>query len=193
MKLIFASRNKNKFLEIKKLIPKNIELRKLDELNFFKEIPENEDTIEGNATFKAEFIYNKFDVNVFADDTGLEVESLNGRPGVHSARFAGRKCDSNQNINKLLDLLKHEKNRKARFKTIIVLILNKKKYQFEGIIQGEILHSKQGDNGFGYDPVFKPKNFTKSFGELSIEIKNKISHRGIAIRKLINFLNEIKN
>ena len=193
MKLIFASRNKNKFLEIKKLIPKNIKLRKLDDLNFFKEIPENEDTIEANATFKAEFIYNKFDVNVFADDTGLEVESLNGKPGVHSARFAGRKCDSNQNINKLLDLLKHKKNRKARFKTIIVLILNKKKYQFEGIIQGEILHSKQGDNGFGYDPIFKPKNFTKSFGELSIEIKNKISHRGIAIRKLINFLNEIKN
>jgi XTP/dITP diphosphohydrolase len=193
MKLIFASRNENKFLEIEKIIPKNIQLGNLNELNFYDEITENEETIEGNATFKAEFIHSKFGVNVFADDTGLEVEVLNGKPGVHSARFAGIECNSNKNINKLLELLKNKKNRKARFKTIIVLIFKQQIYQFEGIVNGEILYMRKGKNGFGYDSIFKPKGFDKSFAELSIEIKNKISHRAIAMSKLIDFIKEIKS
>lgn len=193
MKLIFASRNENKFLEIEKIIPKNIQLGNLNELNFYDEITENEETIEGNATYKAEFIHSKFGVNVFADDTGLEVEVLNGKPGVHSARFAGIECNSNKNINKLLELLKNKKNRKARFKTIIVLIFKQQIYQFEGIVNGEILYKRKGKNGFGYDSIFKPKGFDKSFAELSIEIKNKISHRAIAMSKLIDFIKEIKS
>ena len=193
MKLIFASRNENKFLEIEKIIPKKIQLGNLNELNFYDEIPENEKTIEGNATFKAEFIHSKFGVNVFADDTGLEVEVLNGKPGVHSARFAGIECNSNKNINKLLELLKNKKNRKARFKTIIVLIFKQQIYQFEGIVNGEILYKKKGKNGFGYDSIFKPMGLNKSFAELSIEIKNKISHRAIAMSKLIDFIKEIKS
>jgi len=193
MKLIFASRNENKFLEIEKIIPKNIQLGNLNELNFYDEILENEETIEGNATFKAEFIHSKFGVNVFADDTGLEVEVLNGKPGVHSARFAGIECNSNKNINKLLELLKNKKNRKARFKTIIVLIFKQQIYQFEGIVNGEILYKRKGKNGFGYDSIFKPMGLNKSFAELSIEIKNKISHRAIAMSKLIDFIKEIKS
>ena len=193
MKLIFASRNENKFLEIEKIIPKKIQLGNLNELNFYDEIPENEETIEENATFKAEFIHSKFGVNVFADDTGLEVEVLNGKPGVHSARFAGIECDSNKNINKLLELLENKKNRKARFKTIIVLIFKQQFYQFEGIVNGEILFDRKGKNGFGYDSIFKPKGFDKSFAELSIDIKNKISHRAIAMSKLIDFIKEIKS
>ena len=193
MKLIFASRNENKFLEIEKIIPKKIQLGNLNELNFYDEIPENEETIEGNATFKAEFIHSKFGVNVFADDTGLEVEVLNGKPGIHSARFAGIECNSNKNINKLLELLKNKKNRKARFKTIIVLIFKQQIYQFEGIVNGEILYKRKGKNGFGYDSIFKPVGLNKSFAELSIEIKNKISHRAIAMSKLIDFMKEIKS
>ena len=193
MKLIFASRNENKFLEIEKIIPKKIQLGNLNELNFYDEITENEETIEGNATFKAEFIHSKFGVNVFADDTGLEVEVLNGKPGVHSARFAGIECDSNKNINKLLELLENKKNRKARFKTIIVLIFKQQFYQFEGTVNGEILFDRKGKNGFGYDSIFKPNGFDKSFAELSIDIKNKISHRAIAMSKLIDFIKEIKS
>ena len=193
MKLIFASRNENKFLEIEKIIPKKIQLGNLNELNFYDEIPENEETIEGNATFKAEFIHSKFGVNVFADDTGLEVEVLNGKPGIHSARFAGIECDSNKNINKLLELLENKKNRKARFKTIIVLIFKQQFYQFEGTVNGEILFDRKGKNGFGYDSIFKPKGFDKSFAELSIDIKNKISHRAIAMSKLVDFIKEIKS
>ena len=192
MKLIFASSNKNKFIEVEKIIPKNIKLGNLIELNFFEEIPENEDTIEGNATFKANYINSKFNVNVFADDTGLEVQALDGKPGVHSARYAGNECNSEKNITKLLKELKNIKNRKARFKTIIALVLNKKSYQFEGIINGEILLSKKGGNGFGYDPIFKPDGYQKSFAELSIDVKNKISHRALAINKLIDFIKKVK-
>ena len=193
MKLIFASSNKNKFIEVEKIVPKNIKLGNLIELNFFEEIPENEDTIEGNATFKANYINSKFNVNVFADDTGLEVQALDGKPGVHSARYAGNECNSEKNITKLLKELKNIKNRKARFKTIIALVLNKKSYQFEGIINGEILLSKKGKNGFGYDPIFKPDGYQKSFAELSIDVKNKISHRALAINKLIDFIKKVKS
>ena len=193
MKLIFASSNKNKFIEVEKIIPKNIKLGNLIELNFFEEIPEKEDNIEGNATFKANYINSKFNVNVFADDTGLEVQALDGKPGVHSARYAGNECNSEKNITKLLKELKNIKNRKARFKTIIALVLNKKSYQFEGIINGEILLSKKGKNGFGYDPIFKPDGYQKSFAELSIDVKNKISHRALAINKLIDFIKKVKS
>ena len=193
MKLIFASSNKNKFIEVEKIIPKNIKLGNLIELNFFEEIPEKEDTIEGNATFKANYINSKFNVDVFADDTGLEVQALDGKPGVHSARYAGNDCNSEKNITKLLKELKNIKNRKARFKTIIALVLNKKSYQFEGIINGEILLSKKGENGFGYDPIFKPDGYQKSFAELSIDVKNKISHRALAINKLIDFIKKVKS
>ena len=193
MKLIFASSNKNKFIEVEKIIPKNIILGNLIELNFFEEMPEKEDTIEGNATFKANYINSKFNVNVFADDTGLEVQALDGKPGVHSARYAGNECNSEKNITKLLKELKNIKNRKARFKTIIALVLNKKSYQFEGIINGEILLSKKGKNGFGYDPIFKPDGYQKSFAELSIDVKNKISHRALAINKLIDFIKKVKS
>ena len=193
MKLIFASSNKNKFIEVEKIIPKNIKLGNLIELNFFEEIPEKEDNIEGNAIFKANYINSKFNVNVFADDTGLEVQALDGKPGVHSARYAGNECNSEKNITKLLKELKNIKNRKARFKTIIALVLNKKSYQFEGIINGEILLSKKGKNGFGYDPIFKPDGYQKSFAELSIDVKNKISHRALAINKLIDFIKKVKS
>ena len=186
--LIFATGNQNKLLEINKIIPKNIKIISLKDLKFSDDIPENENTIEGNAIYKAKYIYNKFNTNVFSDDTGLEVEALNGEPGVYSARYAGEACDSNDNINKLLKKLKKKKNRSARFKTIIALIIKNKIHTFEGIINGEILKNPIGENGFGYDSIFRPAGYSKSFAELSINEKNIISHRSLAIKKLINFI-----
>ncbi|MBL6647353.1 MAG: non-canonical purine NTP diphosphatase [Flavobacteriaceae bacterium] len=188
MDLLFATSNKNKVIEIKKVLPKEFNIKSLDDIGFCEEIPENENTIEGNAIFKANYIYKKYNLNVFADDTGLEVDSLNGKPGVHSARYAGISKNSTDNINKLLKKLKNKKNRKARFKTIIALILNSKIYTFEGVIEGIITKKSKGENGFGYDPVFIPSGYTKTFGELSIEEKNSISHRSLAMNKLIDFI-----
>ena len=193
MNIIFATSNLNKLKEIENLIPKDINLNNLKDLNFNEEIPENEKTIEGNAIYKAKFIHTKFNVNVFADDTGLEVEALNGEPGVYSARYAGKECNSHKNIEKLLKNLINNKNRKARFKTIIALILNGKLYQFEGIVNGLISHSLKGNKGFGYDPVFVPEGYSKSFSELSLYEKNKISHRSIAVKKLISFISKQLN
>ena len=186
--LIFATGNQNKLLEINKIIPNNVKIISLKDLKFSDDIPENENTIEGNAIYKAKYIYNKFNTNVFSDDTGLEVEALNGEPGVYSARYAGEACDSNDNINKLLKKLKKKKNRSARFKTIIALIIKNKIHTFEGIINGEILKNPIGENGFGYDSIFRPAGYSKSFAELSINEKNIISHRALAIKKLINFI-----
>ena len=186
--LIFATGNQNKLLEINKIIPNNVKIISLKDLKFSDDIPENENTIEGNAIYKAKYIYNKFNTNVFSDDTGLEVEALNGEPGVYSARYAGEACDSNDNINKLLKKLKKKKNRNARFKTIIALIIKNKIHTFEGIINGEILKNPIGENGFGYDSIFRPAGYSKSFAELSINEKNIISHRSLAIKKLINFI-----
>ena len=186
--LLFATSNKNKVLEIKKVLPKEFNIKSLDDIGFCEEVPENENTIEGNAIFKANYIYKKYNLNVFADDTGLEVDSLNGKPGVHSARYAGISKNSADNINKLLKKLKNKKNRKARFKTIIALILNSKIHTFEGVVEGIITKKPKGDNGFGYDPVFIPRGYTKTFGELSIEEKNSISHRSLAMNKLIDFI-----
>ena len=186
--LLFATSNKNKVLEIKKVLPKEFNIKSLDDIGFYEEVPENENTIEGNAIFKANYIYKKYNLNVFADDTGLEVDSLNGKPGVHSARYAGISKNSADNINKLLKKLKNKKNRKARFKTIIALILNSKIHTFEGVVEGIITKKPKGENGFGYDPVFIPRGYTKTFGELSLEEKNSISHRSLAMNKLIDFI-----
>ena len=193
MNIIFATSNLNKLKEIENLIPKGININNLKDLNFNEEIPENEKTIEGNAIYKAKFIHAKFNVNVFADDTGLEVEALNGEPGVYSARYAGKECNSHKNIEKLLKNLINNKNRRARFKTIIALILNGKLYQFEGIVNGLISYSSNGNKGFGYDPVFVPEGYSKSFAELSLCEKNKISHRSIAVKKLISFISKQLN
>ena len=186
--LLFATSNKNKVLEIKKVLPKEFNIKSLDDIGFCEEIPENENSIEGNAIFKANYMYKKYNLNVFADDTGLEVDSLNGKPGVHSARYAGISKNSADNINKLLKKLKNKKNRKARFKTVIALILNSKIHTFEGVVEGIITKKPKGENGFGYDPVFIPRGYTKTFGELSLEEKNSISHRSLAMNKLIDFI-----
>jgi|TARA_B110000259_G_C13832963_1_gene329455 XTP/dITP diphosphohydrolase len=188
MNLIFATSNSNKLKEIKNLLPKEICINDLNSLNFFEEIPENKNSIEKNAEFKASFIHSKYNINVFADDTGLEVGVLNGEPGVYSARYAGEDCDSNKNMEKLIKKLINKKNRKARFKTVIALVLNNKLHQFEGVVNGTIAHSKKGDKGFGYDPIFIPEGYKKSFAELSLNEKNEISHRSIAVKKLINFI-----
>lgn len=186
--LIFATSNQNKVLEIQKILPKKFNIKSLKDLNYFEDVPENENTIEGNAIFKAKYIYEKFNINVFADDTGLEVEALNGEPGVHSARYAGTTRNSEKNIKKLLKNLKNIKNRNARFKTVIALIIDNKLHIFSGIIEGYILDSPKGNNGFGYDPIFCPNGFDKSFAELTLKEKNLISHRSLAMKKLIDFI-----
>ena len=186
--LIFATSNENKVLEIQKILPKKFKIKSLKDLNYFEDVPENETTIEGNAIFKAKYIYEKFNINVFADDTGLEVEALNGEPGVHSARYAGTTRNSEKNIKKLLKNLKNIKNRNARFKTVIALIIDNKLHIFSGIVEGYILDSPKGNNGFGYDPIFCPNGFDKSFAELTLKEKNLISHRSLAMKKLIDFI-----
>ena len=186
--LIFATSNQNKVLEIQKILPKKFNIKSLKDLNYFEDVPENETTIEGNAIFKAKYIYEKFNINVFADDTGLEVEALNGEPGVHSARYAGTTRNSEKNIKKLLKNLKNIKNRNARFKTVIALIMDNKLHTFSGIVEGYILDSPKGNNGFGYDPIFCPNGFDKSFAELTLKEKNLISHRSFAMKKLIDFI-----
>lgn len=186
--LIFATSNQNKVLEIQKILPKKFNIKSLKDLNYFEDVTENETTIEGNAIFKAKYIYEKFNINVFADDTGLEVEALNGEPGVHSARYAGTTRNSEKNIKKLLKNLKNIKNRNARFKTVIALIIDNKLHIFSGIVEGYILDSPKGNNGFGYDPIFCPNGFDKSFAELTLKEKNLISHRSLAMKKLIDFI-----
>ena len=186
--LIFATSNQNKVLEIQKILPKKFNIKSLKDLNYFEDVPENKNTIDGNAIFKAKYIYEKFNINVFADDTGLEVEALNGEPGVHSARYAGTTRNSEKNIKKLLKNLKNIKNRNARFKTVIALIIDNKLHIFSGIVEGYILDSPKGNNGFGYDPIFCPNGFDKSFAELTLKEKNLISHRSLAMKKLIDFI-----
>ena len=189
MKLVFATNNKNKLSEIRDILGKDIEVLSLKDINCNVDIPETADTLEGNSMQKAEYIYENYGMNVFADDTGLEVEALNGEPGVYSARYAGGEGhDSEANMAKLLSNLSGITNRKARFRTSVALILNGERHTFEGIVNGEILEEKSGTAGFGYDPIFKPDGYDKSFAELGIEIKNKISHRANAIKKLTEFL-----
>lgn len=188
MKLVFATNNLNKLAEVQKMLPDSIQLLSLKDINCFDEIDETEVTLEGNAQLKADYITNKFGYNCFADDTGLEVESLNGKPGVYSARYAGKENNSEKNMQKLLFELEDKTNRVAQFRTAIALNLNNEQHLFEGICKGEILHQKQGEKGFGYDPIFSPKNYTISFAEMTQNEKNNISHRGLAIKKLVEFL-----
>ena len=190
MKIVFASNNKNKIREISHILDNKITLLSLGEVNIFEDIPEDEPLIEGNALFKAQYVYNATGLDVFADDTGLEVEALNGLPGVHSARFAGENKDSSANIAKVLELLKGERNRKARFRTVIALIFEGKEYLFEGTISGTIIDEKRGDEGFGYDPVFIPEGKDLTFAQMSLDEKNKISHRALAFEKLKEFLHQ---
>ena len=189
MKILFATSNKNKALEIQKLIPEGFEILTLNDIDLQKEIPETSNTIEGNAIQKTNFIIENFGIDCFADDTGLEIEALNGEPGVYSARYAGEEKDSNKNMDLVLKKMKGITNRKARFKTIISLSLDNKSYLFEGIVEGNIRKDKIGNLGFGYDPIFEPENIGRTFAEMTIEEKNNISHRGRAFEKMIHFLN----
>ncbi|MEO9258188.1 MAG: non-canonical purine NTP diphosphatase [Crocinitomicaceae bacterium] len=192
MKLLFASSNKNKIIEIKSLLPKGIELVSLEDIDFHDEIPETAKTIEGNATLKSQFCFKKFNLNCFADDTGLEVDSLNGEPGVYSARYAGETKNTEHNIDLLLKNLGNNTNRAAHFKTVISLIIDGVETTFTGIVNGEIRSERTGINGFGYDPIFEPEQIGRTFAEISLEEKNKISHRARAFEQLIQFLSEIK-
>ena len=192
MKLVFATNNPNKLKEVQEMLPNTIELLSLSDINCYDEIDETEMSLEGNATLKADYITQKYGYDCFADDTGLEVESLNGKPGVYSARFAGEPSNSENNMQKLLTELKNKSNRNAQFRTAVSLNINDANFLFEGICKGAILEKKQGEKGFGYDPIFKPENYTNSFAEMSSEEKNIISHRGIAIKKLVSFLSSYK-
>lgn len=188
MKLVFATNNKNKIKEIKTLINNSVELLSLEDIKCNEEIPETSDTIAGNALQKAKYVYNNYGYNCFADDTGLEIESLNGEPGIYSARYAGEQKSAEANMDKVLTNLAENTNRNAHFKTVIALIIDGKETLFEGIVQGEITNLKSGSKGFGYDPIFKPLGFNTTFSEMSLEEKNKISHRAKAMKQLINFL-----
>lgn len=188
MQLVFATNNHNKLREINHILNDNFRLLSLSDLKIEEEIPEEEPTLEGNALHKARIIYDAVKMNVFADDTGLEVDALGGEPGVHSARFAGESKDSDANIGKLLFLLGSEKNRKARFRTVIALIIDGHEYLFEGIVNGKIINEKRGDQGFGYDPVFIPDGKEKTFAQMPLDEKNLISHRARAFEKLREFL-----
>ena len=188
MKLVFASNNKHKIKELKELLPDKFEIVSLEEIGCTEDIAETADTIEGNAILKANYVTQNYGFPCFADDSGLEVEALNGAPGVYSARYAGEQKSDFDNIEKLLEQLKHSQNRKAQFKTVIVLNLNNQQHLFTGIIKGEITTAKRGTNGFGYDPVFVAENSSKTFAELTSEEKNKVSHRARAVEKLSNWL-----
>ena len=192
MKLVFATNNLHKLKEVQEMLSNTIELLSLKDIGCFEDIKETESTLEGNAKLKADYITEKYGFDCFADDTGLEVEALDGNPGVYSARYAGEHGNAEKNMEKLLVELRSKSNRKAKFRTIIALNLTTKQYLFEGICEGEILNEKSGVKGFGYDPIFKPKNASCSFAEMNSEEKNIISHRGIAIQKLVNFLSHIK-
>jgi len=193
MDLVFATNNKHKIEEVQHLLNNKFHLLSLGDIKCNEELTETSKTLEENASQKANYVHTKFNVNCFADDTGLEIEALNGKPGVLSARYAGEEKESEKNIEKVLHELKNTKNRKARFKTIISLFIDEKEYLFEGIINGKITEEKHGRQGFGYDPIFTPDGSTRSFAEMSLEEKNKISHRAISIKKLAAFLNGLKD
>ena len=188
--LIFASNNAHKLSEIRNLLENIVEIQSLKDINLEGDIPETSDTLEGNATQKAEWIHSRIGQDCFADDTGLEVEALNGAPGVFSARYAGDGHDSEANMQKLLKELDGKENRKAQFRTAICLIMNGEEYLFEGIVKGEIIEEKRGGAGFGYDPIFVPEGYNLTFAELGNDIKNTISHRARAVEKLCSFLKE---
>lgn len=189
MKLLFASHNKNKVEELRQIFPNTYSLEGLDDLNDSVKIEETGANLKENALLKARLIHEKYGLNIISDDTGLEIEALNGAPGVLSARFAGEENDSLKNMKKVLDLMQNEDNRAAQFRTVIALILNNKEYLFEGVVKGIILRTYRGEGGFGYDPIFLPDGYDQTFAEMPFTLKNKISHRGIAIKNLLHFLN----
>ncbi|MEO8087249.1 MAG: non-canonical purine NTP diphosphatase [Bacteroidota bacterium] len=191
MKLVFATNNKHKLEEVRRILPENIELLTLADIGCTEDLPETGNTLEYNAGQKARYIHDKYGYDCFADDSGLEVEALHGRPGVYSARYAGSNGNSSANMTKLLTELNKEENRKARFRTVIALMQNGETNFFEGEIVGEITLSERGANGFGYDPVFIPEGFQVTFAEMAPELKNRISHRAIAVKKLGEFLETI--
>ena len=188
MKLCFATHNANKLSEIQKLLGHAFEISGLTDIGCEEDIPETGTTLHANALIKAEYVAEHYKINCFADDTGLEVEALNGDPGIFSARYAGEPPDSERNIDLLLTNLENQQNRNARFKTVIALIIGQDIHYFEGIVEGTILQERTGDKGFGYDVIFEPKGYDKSFAQMTMEEKNSISHRGIAVSKLVSFL-----
>jgi XTP/dITP diphosphohydrolase len=192
MKLVFATNNAHKLQEIQHLLGDSIELLCLKDIGCSDDIPENQETLEGNAAEKSFYIYNKYGFNCFADDTGLEIEALNGEPGVYSARYAGEERSADQNMNLVLSKMAKIKNRKARFRTVISLVIDGGEIQFEGLVSGQILEEKRGATGFGYDPIFLPDESNLSFAQMSMGEKNKISHRARAVLKLVEYLTQLK-
>jgi XTP/dITP diphosphohydrolase len=191
MKLVFATHNANKAKEIQSLLPENFQILTLSDINCHEEIPETAETLEGNSLLKAKFVSDHFNLNCFADDTGLEIEALNGRPGVYSARYAGEEKSAEANMNLVLSELEKESNRKAQFRTVITLILNDKTHIFEGIVRGEMSTKKRGSDGFGYDPIFIPEGQNKTFAEMTLAEKNQQSHRARAFEKMVTFLHSL--
>jgi XTP/dITP diphosphohydrolase len=187
-KFVFATNNPHKLEEARAILGDKIDIISLADIHCFDEIPETADTLEGNALIKAKYIFDHYQMNCFADDTGLEIQALNNEPGVYSARYAGLDKDPEANMNKVLTKMQGIADRSAQFRTVIALILNNKEYTFDGIIKGKITINKQGNSGFGYDPIFCPSNYSKTFAEMPAEEKNKISHRALALSKLNEFI-----
>ncbi len=187
-KICFATNNKNKIAEVSQMLQGKYELVSLEEIGCTEELPEEQDTMEGNSRQKAQYVWQNYNISCFADDSGLEVEALDGAPGVYSARYAGPQRSDSNNIELVLQNLEGKSNRNARFRTSITLILNGQEHQFEGTVNGSITQGWKGNKGFGYDPIFIPAGHSKTFAEMSSEEKNSISHRGIAVRKLVDFL-----
>ena len=193
MKIVFATNNPNKLAEIRQLMPEGIEILSLKDINCLEELPETSDTLEDNSAQKAFYVFDNYRHNCFADDTGLEIDTLDGRPGVYSARYAGSECKAEDNIQMVLNEMEADDNRDASFRTIISLVIDGKEFQFEGVVEGQIIPEKWGEKGFGYDPIFLADGQEKSFALMSMEEKGSISHRGIAVKKLIQFLkNRVK-
>jgi XTP/dITP diphosphohydrolase len=191
-KFVFATLNRNKLEEVREIAQNKFKILSPIDLDFFDELPEEQTTLEGNALQKARFIAEKFNIDCFSDDTGLEIESLGGKPGVKSARYAGENKSALENINKVLEELEDCPNKNARFRTVIALILDNKEYFFEGVVNGKIIEEPKGEMGFGYDPIFIPNGFDETFAELPLGVKNRISHRAVAIEKLFYFLRHHK-
>ena len=193
MKLVFATNNQHKLKELQQILGNNIQLLSLKDIGCDEEIPEEQETLEGNASEKSFFIFNKFGSDCFADDTGLEIEALGGEPGVYSARYAGEAKSSEANMEKVLEKMKEIKNRNARFRTVISLVINGQENQFEGVVEGQILEEKKGAEGFGYDPIFQAEGYKQSFAEMDSSRKNQISHRGRAVQKLVVYLKSLNS
>ena len=188
MKLVFATNNSNKLSEIRSLVPDGIEILSLKEINCNEELPETNPTLQENALQKARYVFDNYGFNCFADDTGLEIDALGGEPGVYSARYAGEDCSAEDNMNKVLEKLEGEENRKAKFRTVIALIIDGKETLFEGECKGEITQTKSGVEGFGYDPIFIPNGYQLTFAEMNKVEKGAISHRGKAVKRLVSSL-----